>query len=561
MVTSLAGATTFTPDAALRHHLHRTMCRRRAGTSVGQMDGRHYDVIVIGTGAGGGTLAHRLAPSGKQVLMLERGGYLPRERDNWDSTAVFVQGKYRAPEFWYDQHGNEFGPEVNYYVGGNTKFYGAALFRLRPRDFGELRHHGGISPAWPIRYEDLEPYYSQAEHLYLVHGRHGEDPTEGPTSAPYAYPPVRHEARIQQLSDDLEKQGRHPFHLPIGVNLTQDTNGLAIHGSVCIRCDRVDGFPCLVQGKSDAEVVCVEPALRHDNVHLVTEANVRRLDTDPSGRTVVAVVAELGDGSTARFTADIVVVSAGAVNSAVLLLRSANDRHPRGLANSSDVVGRHYMRHNNLALMAVSKEPNPTRFQKTLALNDWYLGSDDWDYPLGGIQMLGKSDAEQIRANAPHWAGRVTPEMPFEVLAHHAVDFWLCGEDLPRPDNRVTLDDQGGIHLALDQENNIEGVRRLRHKLQSMLGDLGMHQHHLLHHSIYLHKGMPIGATAHQAGTVRFGTDPRASALDVHCKAHDLDNLYVVDTSFFPSIGAVNPSLTAIANALRVGDHLLERLG
>ncbi|MEZ0070515.1 choline dehydrogenase-like flavoprotein [Streptacidiphilus sp. MAP12-20] len=524
-------------------------------------DDQHYDVIVIGTGAGGGTLAHRLAGSGKRILILERGGYLPRERDNWESTAVFVKGKYLAPESWYDRHGNEFQPEVNYYVGGNTKFYGAALFRLRPQDFGELRHHGGISPAWPIDHQDLEPYYTQAEHLYLVHGRHGEDPGEGPVSAQYAYPPVEHEPRIQQLSDDLEKQGLHPFHLPIGVNLTQDEHGGATHESVCIRCNRVDGFPCLVRGKADAQVICVEPALEHDNVRMVTGANVRRLETDATGRVVTKVVAELADGSTAGFSADIVVVACGAVNSAALLLRSANDRHPRGLANSSDVVGRHYMRHNNLALMAVSNEPNDTQFQKTLALNDWYLGADDWDYPLGGIQMLGKSDADQIRGEAPRWAGKASPDMPFEVLAHHAVDFWLCGEDLPQPDNRVTLDGEGNIHLALDEKNNIEGLKHLQRKLQGMLGHLGMHPHHLMPHNLYLHKGMPIGATAHQAGTIRFGTDPESSALDVNCKAHDLDNLYVVDTSFFPSIGAVNPSLTAIANALRVGDHIAERLG
>ena len=524
-------------------------------------DDQHYDVIIIGTGAGGGTLAHRLASSGKRVLILERGGYLPRERDNWESTAVFVKGKYLAPEVWYDQHGQEFQPEVNYYVGGNTKFYGAALFRLRPEDFGELRHHGGVSPAWPIRYEDLEPYYTQAEHLYLVHGRHGEDPGEGSVSAQYAYPPVEHEPRIQQLSDDLEKQGLHPFHLPIGVNLTQDEHGRATEDSVCIRCNRVDGFPCLVRGKSDSQIICVDPALKHENVSMVTGANVRRLETDPTGRSVTNVVTELEDGSVTGFRADIVVVACGAVNSAALLLRSANDRHPRGLANSSDVVGRHYMRHNNLALMAVSKEPNDTQFQKTLALNDWYLGSDDWDYPLGGVQMLGKSDSEQIRGEAPRWAGKVSPDMPFEVLAHHAVDFWLCGEDLPQPENRVTLDGEGNIHLVLDEKNNTEGVKRLQHKLQGMLGHLGLHPQHLLPRSLYLHKGMPIGATAHQAGTVRFGDDPRSSALDVNCKAHDLDNLYVVDTSFFPSIGAVNPSLTAIANALRVGDHIVERLG
>ena len=520
----------------------------------------HYDVIVIGSGAGGGTLAHRLAPAGKRVLLLERGGYLPRERDNWDSTQVFVKGKYRAPEFWYDKHGDEFPPEVNYYVGGNTKFYGAALFRLRPEDFGELQHHDGVSPAWPIDYADLEPYYTEAEHLYRVHGRHGEDPTEGPYGADYAYPPVEHEPRIQQLADDMEKLGLRPFHLPIVVDLDQDVDGLASRGSACIRCDRVDGFPCLVEAKSDAQVVCVDPAVASGGVELRTGAYVERLRTDPSGRTVTEVVTWIdGEPGPVTFSADVVVVSCGAVNSAALLLRSANDSHPNGLANGSDVVGRHYLRHNNLALMAVSKEPNPTRFQKTLALHDWYLRDDEWPYPLGGIQMLGKSDSEQIRAEAPRWAGKVSPGMPFEVLAHHAVDFWLCGEDLPLPTNRVTLRKDGGIQLTLDEKHNNAGVVRLRHHLQQRPGRLGMHEH-LLEHSIYLHKTMPIGATAHQAGTVRFGTDPATSALDPTCKAHELDNLYVVDTSFFPSIGAVNPSLTAIANALRVGDHIRERI-
>jgi choline dehydrogenase-like flavoprotein len=305
----------------------------------------------------------------------------------------------------------------------------------------------------------------------------------------------------------------------------------------------------------------VDPVLSQDNVTLVTGAHVQRLETDASGHSVTGVVTTLDDGTETRFTGDIVVVACGAVNSAALLLRSRQDRHPDGLANSSGVVGRHYMRHNNIALMTVSREPNPTLFQKTLAMNDWYLGSDDWDYPLGGIQMLGKSDDEELRAQSPRWAGKISPDMPFEVLAHHAVDFWLCGEDLPQPDNRVTLDEDDAIHLSIDEKNNVEGVKRLRHKLDGMLGKLGMHEHHLLDRSLYLHKSMPIGATAHQAGTVRFGRDRATSALDVNCKAHDLDNLYVVDTSFFPSIGAVNPSLTAIANALRVGDHLTERLG
>jgi len=519
-----------------------------------------YDVIIIGTGAGGGTLAHRLAPSGKRILLLERGGYLPRERDNWSSTEVFLKGKYHSGEVWYDRHGDAFTPENYYFVGGNTKFYGAALFRLRPEDFGELRHHDGISPAWPLSYGDLEPYYAEAERLYAVHGAAGEDPTEGPRSGDFPHPPVQHEPRIQQLSDDLERLGLHPFHLPIGVMLDQDGNGEATRASRCIRCDRVDGFPCVLDAKADAQVICVDPALEHPNVDLVTGAYVERLETDASGRRVTGVVTRVGDETT-TVSGDIVVVACGAVNSAALLLRSASDRHPAGLANGSDVVGRHYMRHNNVALSAVSREPNPTRFQKTLALHDWYLGADDWDYPLGGIQMLGKADATQDRANAPRWSKRLTPDWPLETVAHHSVDFWLCTEDLPRPDNRVTLGTDGEIHLDLDEKNNVEGLKRLRHKLDSMLGDLGMHGHHgLLDHSIYLHKGMPIGATAHQAGTVRFGTDPATSALDVDCRAHELDNLYVVDSSFFVSIGAVNPTLTIIANALRVGDHLLGRL-
>jgi choline dehydrogenase-like flavoprotein len=285
------------------------------------------------------------------------------------------------------------------------------------------------------------------------------------------------------------------------------------------------------------------------------------LETDPTGRSVSTVHVAHSELGSMRFGADIVVVAAGAVNSAVLLLRSTSEAHPDGLANSSGVVGRYYMRHNNVAMMAVSKDPNHTLFQKTLALNDWYGPSEEWEFPLGGIQMLGKSDTEQIRANAPQWAGRLAPDIPFEMLAHHAVDFWLCSEDLPLAENRVTVDDQGDIHLNLDQKNNVEPLKRLRHALERRLGDLGMRKQRLLSRSVYLHKGMPIGATAHQAGTVRFGIDPATSALDLNCKAHDVDNLYVVDTSFFPSVGAVNPSLTAIANALRVGDHLIDRLG
>jgi choline dehydrogenase-like flavoprotein len=524
----------------------------------------HYDVVIIGSGAGGGTLAWKLAPSGKRILLLERGPYLTRERDNWETSAVFVRAKYHCTEEWVDQDDNEFSPEQNYYVGGNTKLYGAALFRLRPEDFGVIQHHGGISPAWPVSYQDFEPFYAEAERLYHVHGAMNEDPTDGPRSGDFPYPAIQHEPRIEKLSDDLLRLGLHPSHLPLGVMLDQDEHGNATPTSRCIRCDRVDGFPCMVNGKADAQTVCVDPTLEaHPNVTLLTNAHVKRLETDHDGRQVTGVVTELADGSNARFTGDVVVVSCGALNTALLLLGSSNDAHPRGLANSSDQVGRNYMRHNNVAVIALSRTPNPTRLQKTLALNDWYLKGENWDYPWGGIQMLGKSDGEQLRAMAPHfcaWAAKFAPGGMLEDVARHGVDFWMSSEDLPRADSRITLEKDGKIQLTLPKDNNTEGLKRMRKKFDSMLADLGFHEKSH-QRGVYLHEGMNIAATAHQAGTARFGSDPETSVLDVNCKAHELDNLYVVDSSFFVSIGAVNPTLTIIANALRVGEHLTERLG
>jgi choline dehydrogenase-like flavoprotein len=501
----------------------------------------HYDVIVIGSGAGGGTLVHRLAPSGKRILLLERGGYLPREPENWDSHEVFNKDRYLSGEQWFDKDGQPFSPHQQYFVGGNTKFYGAILFRLRERDFGEVQHYGGVSPAWPLSYADLEPYYTEAEKLYLVHGERGEDPTEPWASGAYPYPAVSHEPRIQQLHDDFAATGHQPFHLPVGVDLNEEDP----EAGRCVRCDKFDGFPCLADGKADAHVLCVRPALQFDNVTLRTHAKVERLETDGRGRVTEVVVDR--HGSEERFSADVVVVSCGAVNSAALLLRS-------GVANSSDQVGRNYMAHINSGVIAISQTPNPTKFQKTLGVNDYYWGADDSELPLGHIQMLGKSDRNILRAGAPWFA----PGMALDYMSKHAIDFWLTSEDLPHPDNRVTVDRGGNIHLAKTYHNE-EAHRRLLKKLHGLMGALGCHQG--IPSRAILDQRIPLAGVAHQCGTVRFGEDPRESVLDVNCKAHDLDNLYVVDTSFFPSSSAVNPALTAMANALRVGDHLLERLG
>jgi choline dehydrogenase-like flavoprotein len=508
-----------------------------------------YDVIVIGSGAGGGTLVRHLAPSGKRILLLERGGYVPREKENWDSHAVVVENRYHVREPWLDKHGEEFHPGTHYFVGGNTKFYGAALIRLRAQDFGEVRHHGGVSPAWPIGYDELEPYYTEAEHLYQVHGVHGVDPTEPPASAPYRHPPLSHEPRIQRLVDDLTRLGHHPFPMPVGVMLDEANPGK----SRCIRCDTCDGFPCLVQAKADAQVICVDPALEHPNVTLLTDAYVERLATGTSGREVTEVHV-VRNGVAETYAGDVVVVSAGAINSAALLLRSASDRHPAGLANRSGVVGRHYMCHLNSMLLAVSRDRNPTRFQKTWGLNDFYHGTEEWPYPMGHVSMIGKTDASILRAGAP----RLAPGWTLEKMAQHTLSFWLTSEDLPDANNRVTVDREGRIRLAYTP-NNEEGHKRLIAKLRGMLKEIGCHDH-LIPLNAYIPARIPLAGVAHQNGTVRFGRDAATSALDPSCKAHDLDNLYVVDASFFASSCAVNPALTIMANALRVGDHLLERL-
>ena len=521
--------------------------------------GDHYDVIVVGSGPGGGTTAATLAKTGKRVLLLERGDFLPRERANWESKEVFSENRYVANETFYDLHDKPFRPELHYFVGGNSKVYGAALFRLNPKDFGAVRHPDGVSPEWPISYDDLEPYYVQAEHLYWVHGKHGEDPFAGPSSQDYKFPPVKHEPRIQELSDGLEKQGLHPFHLPIGVNLVQNDDGSAAHGSACIRCDRVDGFPCLVEAKADSESVAVRPAIKaHPNLRLLTNTTVTKLLTDAAGRTVTGVATTSTDGTHTTFTADIVVLSAGSILSSALLLASANDANPHGLANGSDAVGRHYMRHNNIALIAFSRDRNDTVFQKTLSLNDFYGPSEKWEYPMGNIQMLGKSDDWQVKGQAPKGLGWAPPAA-YGIVGKHSMDFWLASEDLPLEDSRVTLRPDGSIKLSVQPDNNSEGVVRLRHTFDSMLTDLGMHSQSF-ERNLYLSKAMDVSATAHQAGTARFGPDPATSVLDTFCKAHELDNLYVIDGSFMPSIGAVNPTLTIIANALRVSEHIAGRI-
>jgi choline dehydrogenase-like flavoprotein len=508
-----------------------------------------YDIIIIGSGAGGGTLAYKLAPSGKKILVLERGDYLPKEKENWDPKEVFTVGRYRTTEKWLDKDDQPFSPYTHYAVGGNTKMYGAALFRLRENDFKETKHFGGISPAWPIGYDAFESYYSQAEKLYSAHGQRGIDPTEPFAASAYPNPPLKHEPSMQELFDNITALGLKPFPLPIGVRLGE--NGKA--GSSPIKLSNFDGFPDPTEAKADAQVVALRQAMAMPNVTLLTRCHVDKLVTDKSGK-LISIVQVTRDGEKLNFESDIVVMAAGAVNSAAILLRSADHKHPSGLANSSDQVGRNYMLHQNGCVINISQKPNTSQFQKSFALSDFYNNSDESSFPLGAIQLMGKNDPDTLLDLAKD----SFPGKSFDELSTHSIDFWITAEDLPDPNNRVVIGKDGMIKTVYTV-NNREAYNAIKAKLYQILDKLA-EKDSLLRNAVRVGYDLGVSGVSHQMGTLKFGIDPKTSVLDVNCKAHDIDNLYAVDASFFVSSGAFNPSLTIMANALRVGKHLLEKL-
>ena len=505
----------------------------------------HYDVIIIGTGAGGGTLTRVLAPSGKRILVLERGTFLPKEKENWNSEEVYGKDRYRTHEQWYDQDGKPFRPFTHYFVGGNTKFYGSALYRFRERDFDEVEHKGGTSPAWPLKYKDFDPYYTKAEQLYDVHGLRGIDPTEPPSSSPYPYPPISHEPAIAEIADALEAQGLHPVYQPLGIRINEANRAL----SECVRCDTCDGFPCMVNAKADGDINGIRPTMTYPNVTLKTQAKVVRLHTDSTGQRVTEVEAEVA-GQPYRFSSDTVIVAAGALNSAVLLLRSANSQHPNGLANSSDLVGRNYMRHKISAIVSLGLKPNPTVYPKTLAVNDFYWGEDEFPYPMGHVQSLGNITEDRAATNSPPFIpSALIPRAVFRAASARTTPWFLMAEDLPDRENRVQV--KGGEIMLQYSNNNDEALNRLIKRWSGILKSIDPW-------TILFTTEMSLKDVGHQCGTCRFGKNPTSSVLDLNCRTHDVENLYVVDGSFFPSSAALNPTLTIIANAIRVGEHLLK---
>jgi choline dehydrogenase-like flavoprotein len=493
------------------------------------------DILIIGSGMGGGTLAWALRNAGQDVIIAERGDFLPREPENSQPKAVFMEGRYKTAPAWVDERTETtFQPGTYYWVGGSTKMYGACLPRFRVSDFQETQHADGVSPAWPFTYDDLEPYYSQAEQLYRVRGQAGEDPTEPPRSSDYHLPALEHEPVIARFSDALKRQGLKPFHMPSGMDLnTQDDRRKAT---------AADGSPSEDGSKSDAETCAVRPALEAENVRIVVNATVTKLLTDPTGTRVVA--AEITEGGrTRKVHAKKFVVSGGAVNSTVLLLNSANPAHPDGLGNSSGLLGRNYMAHNSTFLMGINPfERNTTAWQKTLGLHDWYESTAESPYPLGSVQMLGKLQGTMVKGARP-WI----PLWALETVTRRSLDMFLLTEDLPVASNRVTT--QNGRVRVHWEPNNLQAHKELTAKVSKAVKRAG--------YPIVLTERMGIASSSHMCGTAVAGTNPSQSVLDPFCRSHDVENLWIVDSSFFPSSGGLNPALTIAANALRVAPNII----
>ena len=493
------------------------------------------DIAIIGSGMGGGSLAYALRDSGAEVLIIEQGDFLPVERENWSFDAVHTQGRYKNSAPWRDAAtGQEFVPGNYHYVGGSTKLYGATLPRFREHDFGAIEHVDGVSPAWPIDYADLESFYGQAEQMFWVHSNKGEDPTDPWRSTDYPFPGVPHEGAMARLVESARRQGLHPFSAPQALDRRD--------GGGCVLCYTCDSFACMVDAKGDADVAAVRPALRAEskNVRLLTNAEVTRLDTDTSGRQVTAAqISHRSRRITVR--AKRFVVACGAVNTAALLLRSASTTHPRGLANSSDQVGRNYMAHVTTFFLAIDpRRKNDAVYQKTIGINDWYTAGPDNRYPLGNVQGLGKLRGPQAKIGQPR-----LPMPILDEVTKYTLDLFLQTEDLPLPENRVALDDSGQITLTR-RETNLAAHHDLIARMKRVVRKAGF--------PVVLTRSLGVEATSHQCGTARMGDDPAHSVVDAGLRAHDLDNLWIADSSTFPSSAAVNPAITVAALSLRLGN-------
>jgi choline dehydrogenase-like flavoprotein len=498
--------------------------------SQGAVNKEMVDILIVGSGMGGATCAAGLAPSGARILILERGARLADSPEARDARAIFQRGVFRPQETWVDGLGVQFNPGNYYYVGGNTKLYGAVLLRYRVQDFHPIVYREGVTPGWPFNYDELEPWYTRAEKLYQVHGALGYDETEPPHSEPFPFAPVPDEPAIARVRERIKSVGLHPFPLPLGVDIDRWLGRAKTPW---------DAFPDTGAGKMDAETCGLAEALRYPNVDLRENVKVERLRVGADGKRLVGVEATLR-GERKEVSAKVVILAAGAVNSAALLLTSCDG----GIANRSDAVGRHFMNHNCSAVLAIDpRTVNDSVYQKTLGINDFYLNDGRGGPPLGNIQLLGRVTAPILKSSLPK-----APEWALALLTRRSVDWYAISEDLPNPDSRVTV--QGGqIHLDWKRSNG-SAHKGLVKAFKERLRAAG--------YPIVLSKPFDRRTPSHQCGTVRIGLDPATSPLDSFCRAWDHPNLFVVDASFLPTSAAVNPSLTIAAQALRVADHIVK---
>ncbi len=485
------------------------------------------DIAVVGSGMGGATVAWALREKGAKVLVIERGDFAPREYENWSPRAVFGENRYKNADPWVGGDGRKFTPGYYHYVGGSTKLYGATLPRLREADFGEIAYEDGLSPAWPISYDDLEPFYGEAESLFLVHGD-GADPTEPRRSTAFPYEPIPHEAPIEKLAERLRGQGIRPYHLPQALDRRA--------GGDCVLCRTCDAYICMLDAKGDADVCAMRPAIESPDVRLMTRTAVDRVLTEGGA---VSSLAANRDGRRIKVKAGRYVLAAGAMNTAALLL--ASDPGGPGVANSSDQLGRNYMAHTCTFVAGVRPGRDPHFvYHKTMGISDWYEAGPGTPFPLGNIQSLGKLTGTTIKAARP-WA----PTAILDWFTRRSVDFFAQTEDVPLPENRVAIEPDGTRRLHW-RPTNLGPHAELVKRASTALRKAG--------YPLVFTEQLGIEATSHQSGTARMGTDPSTSVVDPGCRAHDLDNLWILDSSVFCSSGAMNPALTVAANAMRVVD-------
>ncbi|MFS8146164.1 FAD-dependent oxidoreductase [Rhizobium sp. BR 249] len=493
------------------------------------------DIVIIGSGVGGSSLAYSLAASGRRIAILERGDYLKDSAEARDDIAIFQKGFYRPAEEWLGTDGESFLANNYYYVGGNSKFFGAVMYRYRKEDFLPRPHLDGNSPGWPMAYDDLEPWYERAEEVFRVRGATGEDPTEPPHSRPYSYTAVPDEPSIASVRARLKRAGIHPASLPLAIDL-EAWLGRAKTGW--------DAFPNTGLGKIDAEVGPLTRALQHPNVSVITGASVSRLETDETGKRIISATFTK-DGAVHSVTADVFAVAAGAVQTSALLLRSANAAHPMGLANSSDQLGRNFMNHNTSAMLVLDYKRNASVYQKTLAFNDFYNENNEFGAPLGNVQLLGHITGNILKANFPVPA----PSWLINIIARHAYGWFLTSEDLPNPESRVMVrHDRIVVNWV---RSNMRAHQALIKKTKQVMRKAGF--------PVVLTHTFGRKTTSHQCGTARLGSDPKTSVVDLNCRSHDISNLYITDASVLPTSAAVNPALTIAALAIKAGASIGSR--